>query len=160
MHSQNYLCNNYFVVKYYNFALFLEHFVSLNPKTCSSNGTGALRVNMYWNNGQPQTTRTFGVHIDHKKYAATMTMLYNSDMPTIMWFLVKGCLIKTVMFICSGDGGCTLNLLSESVWCRSGIIGQGRQGDPMEAYSVLTASAAHTNWTPLLGLTVMKLLLS
>lgn len=59
-----------------------------------------------------------------------------------------------------GWGGCTLNLLSESVWCRSGIIGQGRQGDPMEAYSVLTACAAHTNWTPLLGLTVMKLLLS
>lgn len=63
-----------------------------------------------------------------------------------------------VMLVCSR--GPSVYLLSESVCCRRGIIGWGRQGDPMQAYSVPTACAAHTNWVPLLGLKVMKLLLS
>lgn len=36
----------------------------------------------------------------------------------------------------------------------------GRQGDPVQAYSVQAACATHTNWMPLLGLKVMKLPLS
>lgn len=53
-----------------------------------------------------------------------------------------------------------MNVPNETVCCRRGIIGWGRQGDPMQVYSVLTACAAHTNWELLLGLKVMKLPLS
>lgn len=52
-----------------------------------------------------------------------------------------------------------MNVLSELVFYRKGIIGSGREGDPMQVYSILTALAENTNWKSLLGLKVMKPLL-